>query len=829
MAFEQLYYTSCERGVGGYSGFQFNAVSPGAGARVMREVEQLTVYELPSWDTSPEDAPVNLCHVRDPARGSDITARVVYAGADFSGRSGNYFAHALVTDNPEHDFGGLLPAELWESPVWTSTQAADTALPTVATGPPRGSFDRPAIAAFLSAQNDAQAVVARLLSAADQAIDGGRAVVLWSATSTDNAHWIAAVSYLLGDARAREMSFFTYTRRPAQCRAHVIGTVAGAMASPAPLVDGFRVFDMTARTMPEVKTHPLAELLAQVGVLRAAGLWRQAGALAAGTERSLQDWYPAVSAAAALVGVEPLPPGAVGTIAGWLPQAARRPVPLSAGHVEAVLTVLLDRDRELSDDHLRLLLPVAKAAGALGQLERIELILVQRAVGRLARGRPPSGPTPVVTAEGIQLALASCERLLGSADAAATLTVLDWAQATRLRPDEQLVERCGRDVIGPALPAMTTDRRIIAVGQAYPAFARGLATAITATGPEMAGRLLQGVAGVLLDSSDLRRYPELREMLLLEEVRSGRLPPVQALGELIELRPPSASPWRDKALLIRLWPRGVTTPGEAAALLRLVENDDLRGTPGLQLLDQALRPPRRLDDLAAWLALCAQARDHRVGEQLPEATQARLAELKGLSDMLERAQQAMKQGDMRGYPALEDRIERLPRDTRDLLLQYLAYLMLSAPHPEGRLATCAEPVFQAVCVQARVRLEAEPADHELAARLYRSRHHLKNACPPRAQVLEASVLVPTVPRWSRRDRGQVENILTRDAQQGLLRRFLDFRSRAVPRKQLRKDLSKDFKLWCKRNARAAGSGPGGTTGGAIAAARNSGRRRFGSR
>ena len=155
-------------------------------------------------------------------------------------------------------------------------------------------------------------------------IDGGRSLILWTSTSTDNAHWIAAVSYLLGDARAREMSFYTYTRRPAQCRAHVIGTVPGAVTSAAALADGFRVFDMTARTLPDVTSHPLAELLAQVGVLRAAGLWRQAATLAAGTERTFDDWYPVVLAAAALLGVEPLPSGAVGAIADWLPEAARR-------------------------------------------------------------------------------------------------------------------------------------------------------------------------------------------------------------------------------------------------------------------------------------------------------------------------------------------------------------------------------------------------------------------------------------------------------------------------------------------------------------------------
>ena len=92
--------------------------------------------------------------------------------------------------------------------------------------------------------------------------------------------------------------------------------------------------------------------------------------------------------------------------------------------------------------------------------------------------------------------------------------------------------------------------------------------------------------------SDLRRYPELREMLLLEEVRSGRLPPVQALRELIELRPPSASPLSDRYLLASLWPRGLATAGEAAQLLWLLDGD-LRGTPALELLDHALQPPHR--------------------------------------------------------------------------------------------------------------------------------------------------------------------------------------------------------------------------------------------
>jgi hypothetical protein len=829
VAFEQLYYTSCERGVGGYAGFQFNALSQGAGAGIMRQVEQLTGYELPSWDTSPDDAPVNLCHVHDAARGGDITACVVYAGTDFSGRSGNYFAHALVTENPQRDFGGLLPVELWESPLWSRTPADGTVLPTIPAAPPRGSFDRPAVAAFLGAQDDAQPVVARLLSAADQALGGGRALVLWSPTSADNAHWIAAISYLLEDARAREMSFYTYTRRPAQCRAHVIGTVPGAVTSPAALADGFRVFDMAARTLPDVATHPAATLLAQVGVLHAAGLWRQAATLAAGTERSLDEWYPAVAAAAALLGVEPLPAGAVGAMAGWLPQAARRPVPLPAPHVETVLAVLLDRAGELSDDQLRRLLPAARAAGAVGQQQRIEVILVRRATSQLARGQPPSGPTPAATTEAIQVAGTNGERLLSSADAATALAVLDWAQETGLKLDPQLVERCGRQVIGPALLAMNSDRRIVRCGQAYPALARGLAAFITAAGPQAAPTLLRGVAGELLDANDLRRYPKLREMLLLEEVRSGRLQPVQALHELTELHPPSASPLRDADLLASLWPQGLTTPGEAGQLLWLLDGD-VRGTPALGLLDQALQPPRYIDNLGAWYDLCAQAFDHPVCAQLPAATRLRLKTLHNLGGVLEGLRRAIKHGDVAAYQVLEDRVEGLPRDTRELLRQYVAHLTLTAPRPAAQLASCGEPVFQAICAHARARLGMKPADPQLAARLFQARYDLRGdrATVRRGLVLETDVLAPTVPGWSRHDRGQVVNILKRDARLSPFRFLVDLRSGVSSRQRRQKNLSRIFRRWCRRNAGAAGTDAPTATG-RESAARIFGRRQPGSR
>ena len=116
MAFQQLYYTSCEHGLGGYGGYQFNAVTPGVAPAVLREVEERTVYEPPRWllaephPDEPEAYPVAFSYGTSEVPGTAIATHVVFTGADYSGRPGNYFVHALVTGTPEQDFGSLLPA-----------------------------------------------------------------------------------------------------------------------------------------------------------------------------------------------------------------------------------------------------------------------------------------------------------------------------------------------------------------------------------------------------------------------------------------------------------------------------------------------------------------------------------------------------------------------------------------------------------------------------------------------------------------------------------------------------------------------------------------------
>ncbi len=111
MAFQQLYYTSCETGLAGFGGYQFNAVTPGTSPAVMREVEGRSSYEPPRWllaepcPDEPEAYPTAFSYAKSETTKAVILTHVQFAGRDYSGRPGNYFAHALVTSSPERDLG----------------------------------------------------------------------------------------------------------------------------------------------------------------------------------------------------------------------------------------------------------------------------------------------------------------------------------------------------------------------------------------------------------------------------------------------------------------------------------------------------------------------------------------------------------------------------------------------------------------------------------------------------------------------------------------------------------------------------------------------------
>ncbi|WP_019606768.1 GTPase-associated protein 1-related protein [Nocardiopsis sp. CNS-639] len=347
MGFAQLYYTSCEHGLSGYAGYQFNAATPGVDPRVLREVERFTVYEPPRSRDRVDEHPVNLCYSPDVG-GVPVVSRVVSSGDDPSGRPGNYFAHSLVAAGPEES--GPLPAELWEADFWAEEPVGDPGLselpelsePEIGPGP----LDRPRTDAWVRGRS--AEVVTRLLLAVDDAVDDSRPLVL-VADSTSVAHWVAALSHLLPPRRARLLSFATYCGDPDEALVQVVGVAPDS--DTALWRDRFTVYDPEedppdALPEPDPRARAVADRLVRLGTRRAAVLWHRARPYASGREGALADWLP-VLAAASLLDADAPAREDLREVREWLSEAVEWLAPEDAA---ALVHRILDADAAGSEE-----------------------------------------------------------------------------------------------------------------------------------------------------------------------------------------------------------------------------------------------------------------------------------------------------------------------------------------------------------------------------------------------------------------------------------------------------------------------------------------------
>ena len=132
-------------------------------------------------------------------RAGPILARVVFIGLDFSQRSGNYFAHTLVSQELV-GFGEMLPIELWESPIWVSKPVSDTELRVLHELPPSAQssgLSRVEVDRFARDAGRAEPLAALLTAAEDAILRDGRPIVIVHPDTAVAARWIGAVSYLL--------------------------------------------------------------------------------------------------------------------------------------------------------------------------------------------------------------------------------------------------------------------------------------------------------------------------------------------------------------------------------------------------------------------------------------------------------------------------------------------------------------------------------------------------------------------------------------------------------------------------------------------------------
>lgn len=247
MAIRQLHYTSLASGPDGRRGFQVSAATPGIPRALEDASIKASAYRAPSNPSSsaPEEIdrlPVSLGYARPG--GGTMLYQSRYVGHDFAGRQGNYFAHALLTDEGADALEDLRPIETWRARFWRSAPEPVTALPPLRHLEPGGLTDLRSVHRFLHAGR--LPMLPAVVDAVRRAlVDPRERVVLVCPDSDAAALWIAAVTHALPHHLALAVTFTTFSATPLDEEALLIGTVPGV---PIPR-DPFRpqaVLDLTS-------------------------------------------------------------------------------------------------------------------------------------------------------------------------------------------------------------------------------------------------------------------------------------------------------------------------------------------------------------------------------------------------------------------------------------------------------------------------------------------------------------------------------------------------------------------------------------------------------
>ncbi|TYB66619.1 hypothetical protein FXF51_16040 [Nonomuraea sp. PA05] len=778
MDFHQLYYTSCRSGLSGYAGYQFNAVTPGVAPEVMSEVEALSSYEPPSTlghSPTPEQiagCPVNLCFVPGPR---PIAANVVFTGTDYSGRFGNYFAHALVPE--AGSWQGPLPIELWRAALWTRETVDGTELPPVPSPLPAGPLGRDAVDDFLD-RAPGRSLLPALLSAVERAVlDEERSVVIYAADADEVARWIAAVSFLLPPPVAARMSFATYQFRPSYSRYHVIGTQPGAeIVADERSFQAFYLFDFTTGRASEAEVGPLPVLLAAAGTVAAGPLWRRAAALAAGGEVRLADWYAVAVAAALLDGGVGVGPEELDAVCAWMAEHGPR---LDGGMLATIAAAVLGHDA-VSAAHLTGLADAAAEGGQAELLAQTEELLVTRQVAEVVRPEgtdshagvaaevPPAVPVSrrLRSQKAREFAADRYTRALAEAGPATVLRLLRLAVAHDIRPDARALRECGLRTIGPELVRQRPEPATYEAVQRWPDLRSGVLACLDHAAAE--GRSLREVFELGLDTAipeeELLARPALREAALL--VRARRQPERRVDTALALLSGRGRS--LDETVLRELWPGGWSV-SEAMAMLRRLPSSAL-GDPVLvawvtAVLDRPL-PDGDRQGMDSYAALCGLLARLPLTGTLPAGSRDRVAEMVRIHETERRIVDAARQGDDKKWRAAIQTLLAFHAATktpavRTYLRTHLAEQLVSGPHERlpTLIAHAPPEIAQAYLDDLDRQLGGEQAGATAAtafATLYTALAHRDTVHV--ADALQ-DVLLTHLSEWRKRDLNDVEHEL----------------------------------------------------------------------
>lgn len=277
----QTIYTSCIKGQSGSSGFQFYSHSGGLSGDELLEIEKLGNYiapmGLPSCPSKEEIAelfPVSFSYFRLKS-GRFGALQSVALAQDYSGRPGNFIAHAFVMESGPFPFA---PVYLYRSESFrtdlTGAEWNTAEVPEKLPAADAGNLILNAeitidnVRGFLE-ENDSEGVLRKLINAVIENAESRRGIVL-VADSREAARWIAALSFAFPAGLLQNLTFSTYTVDPSRTNFLAAATSPkGSRFDPSnemAFKHQFYVFDLGARRVSAMERDYLYPNIAETAI-----------------------------------------------------------------------------------------------------------------------------------------------------------------------------------------------------------------------------------------------------------------------------------------------------------------------------------------------------------------------------------------------------------------------------------------------------------------------------------------------------------------------------------------------------------------------------------
>ncbi|MER5362803.1 GTPase-associated protein 1-related protein [Streptomyces sp. NPDC002785] len=279
MSLAQLHYTSASAEDDG-GGARFTAVSAGIPTPVLAEAEQLLGYEPPSGAPyHPTTAELRsfpeVFSFSALSDGSHLLSRTVALGGPGAGR---FHAHAVHLPAGTRLPGDAPAITAWRSPNWSSTTPDGGTPGRMASLPASAAFGPEALNDFAVSRSPwLAAVFADLRRVSEEPLSAR--VVLVERQSADVARWIALAAAVLPPKDAQQLTFTTYTRRPAQSPHRVVGVLPGDAPEPNGSHNGLRVHTCSGPRPEGPVDDAWAETCARIWRSRSPELFRAAAEL----------------------------------------------------------------------------------------------------------------------------------------------------------------------------------------------------------------------------------------------------------------------------------------------------------------------------------------------------------------------------------------------------------------------------------------------------------------------------------------------------------------------------------------------------------------------